>query len=81
MTTPYKIFADQLVIAYDNHDASLHSLSLCYHMMEIDPSDRSILDYENAIQSEKSARAKIGEINNAEMSAREKDASFSCLIS
>tara|TARA_R110000737_G_scaffold297464_2_gene304190 strand:- start:658 stop:897 length:240 start_codon:yes stop_codon:yes gene_type:complete len=74
MTNAYKTFNDQMQIASKALDAAQHSLSLCLHMMECEPSERSICDYEAAIQSEKKAREEIGNINAAEMHQRSIDA-------
>lgn len=74
MTDAYKDFADQMKAAIDALDASQHSLSLCLHMMECDPCERNIRDYESAIQSEKKARELIGNISAAEHHQRSVDA-------
>ena len=52
---------------YKQLDAANHSVSLCAHMMEIDPSDRTIADYEKALDYAASIRAKIGSENRAEL--------------
>jgi len=73
----YEVFKNQMVVAVENLESVLHSLSLCEHMMNCDPSDKTIADYEKTIQQEKEARLKIGQINKAEMLQRSKDA---CLV-
>ena len=53
---------------YEELNAATHSVSFCAHLMEIDPSDRLIADYENALDYAAKIRAAIGAANQAELS-------------
>ncbi len=74
--TAYNTFTVAMNEALEELRAAEHSVSFTAHVMEMDPSDRSIADYEKALDYASAARRKIGEINDAEMRQRSIDASL-----
>lgn len=70
----YEHFNVKMSELYEELDAVLHSLSYTHYMMVMDPSDKTIAEYEQMIDREKSVRQKIGNLNAEEMRQRSIDA-------
>ena len=52
---------------YEELDAANHSISYCTHLMEVDPSDRTIAEYEKALDYAASIRMEIGRASHANL--------------
>lgn len=74
MNTRYAAFKTARLDLYENLEAAEHSVSLTAHIMEIDPSDRTIADYELALDRARAIRTQIGANSDAEMRQRSIDA-------
>lgn len=55
---------------FDKLDAAFHSTFEAARMMEIDPSDRTIAEYESCLDREAVIRREIGEALDAEKKAQ-----------
>lgn len=71
---PYTAFKTAMTDLYDALYAAEHSVSFTAHIMEMDPTDRSIADYEASLDRAAAVRAQIGDLHNAEMHQRSVDA-------
>lgn len=66
--------------AYDELTAALHSVSFTAYVMEMEPTDKHIEQYERALDAAEAARRKIGEIHAADMQQRSIDASLAVAV-
>ena len=69
MSTPTK-----MLCLYEDLDSALHSVSLTLHILETEGTERSILDYEHALNVASAARAAIGKEHDEDMARRDEAA-------
>jgi hypothetical protein len=73
----YETFQTRREELYNLLDAANHSVSYTEHLMEIDPSDKTIAGYEAALDYAAKIRGLIGENADAEDAQRSADA---CIV-
>lgn len=77
----YEKFQTRREELYEALYAAQHSVSYTHHLMEIDPSDKTISDYEKALDYADKIRREIGLNSDAENEQRSIDAGiFSTIV-
>ncbi len=55
-------FETKIADAYDRLEAAQHSLSFAFHMLEMEPTETNIREYEAAIDSHKATAKHLGKV-------------------